>query len=629
MESSVSITGIVRARPADMANSAQASGAVELLPRSLQVHSRAPAQLPVPVLQAKAARGSGADAVRLAHRHLDMRDGPIARNVRVRSAVTHALRSALHDRDFIEVETPTLFKSTPEGAREFFVPTRSAGTVYALTQSPQQYKQLLMAGGIQRYFQVARCYRDEAGRSDRQPEFTQLDLEMSWVSAADIMELGTQLLRTAVHSAQAACSKWAHQAPVPASICSSLPEGPFDVLSYALALSRYGVDRPDRRVPSTIHNVNTQIQGVLSEFKPWQGVLDALCLTQDQGAAHMDEGALASLAPSVPSVRVLHVPGGATALSRKALDTLLQGVSARSASVGCNSTASGAAADWNSSTLVAARVPDSAGPWTGCSLGKLLPVSTQAAVASSVDATDGDLLLFAAGFGDYPCKLLGLARLALSDAMGGVSEDTPMDPLWVTGFPMFELASADTDASVAYRGTGSRLKAAHHPFTAPHPEHSEHLWGLLDAIQAASAADDAARVSQLREDCLVVTSDAYDLVVNGSELGGGSIRIHNTQQQEAVLKHALGLDGSQIAAFRHLLEALSHGAPPHGGIALGVDRTLSVLLGTASVRDVIAFPKSAGGRDAMTGAPSPPTAEQMAEYHFTWALPPPGEEGVR
>ncbi len=625
LESSLTITGLVCARPTDMVNSCQATGHVELRPSTVQVHSAAPAQLPVPVLQASGDRGTAADASRLAHRHLDMRDGPIARNIRVRSHVTHALRTALHEQDFIEVETPTLFRSTPEGAREFLVPTRSPGTVYALTQSPQQHKQLLMAGGIQRYFQVARCYRDEAGRSDRQPEFTQLDLEMSWVSADDIMALGSGLLRTAVAAAHKACQRWAHQAPIPACLPPTLPDAPLDVISYAEAISRYGVDRPDRRIPSAIHNASAPLAAALQQFKPWQAVLDALREESAAAARGVDGGAsLASLAPHVPSIRVLHVPGGAGALSRKALDAVLHSVAARAESVGCNSAAwPQAQAGGNSPTLVPARVSESA-TWSGSSLGKLLSGSAQQAVAASVNAAPGDLLLFAAGFGDFPCKVLGLARGAIADAMGSQSGGPAMDALWVTGFPMFELASADADSSVAYRGEGgeggaSRLKAAHHPFTAPHPEHADALWSALSNIAEASAAGDADQVSALRQGCLSLTSDAYDLVVNGSELGGGSIRIHDMTRQQAVLQHALGLGPAQVSAFQHLLSALSHGAPPHGGIALGLDRTLSVLLGTASVRDVIAFPKSAGGRDAMTGAPSPPTVEQMEEYHFQWA----------
>ena len=618
LESAITVSGVVRARPADMVNPEQATGAVELLPSAVRQHSTVPAALPVPVLQASMQRGAAADSSRLAYRYLDMRDGPIARNLRVRSAVTHALRSALHEQDFVEVETPTLFRSTPEGAREFLVPTRSPGTVYALTQSPQQYKQLLMVGGMQKYFQVARCYRDEAGRSDRQPEFTQLDLEMSWVTSAEVRQLGTQLLRTAVQAAAQACRKWAHQAPIPSSLSCSLPDTPLDVLSYATAVGRYGVDRPDRRIPSTIHDASHTLATNLSDFAPWAAALGALKGGVGGQSEQREEHSLASLGPRVPSVRVLCVPSGATALSRKVLDGVLHGVSARCATVGSNSGAAGGGTG-NSPTLVPARVPASPGPWTGSSLGKVLPQQAQDAVQRVTGAAPGDLLVFAAGFGDYPCKLLGMARLALSDAMGGVPSDAPMDPLWVTGFPMFELASADEDASVAYRGGGSRLKAAHHPFTAPHPEHSEQLWSALERISAACSAGDDALASSLREDCLSITSDAYDLVVNGSELGGGSIRIHDAGQQRAVLQHALGLGAAQVASFDHLLGALSHGAPPHGGIALGLDRTLSVLLGTQSVRDVIAFPKSAGGRDAMTGAPSPPTAEQMAEYHFSWA----------
>ena len=607
LESAVTVQGRVAARPDGQANANQPTGEVELEVSAISVDGLA-SPLPIQVCSATEAAANpdarGSEAARLTHRHLDLRGALLQRNLRVRSAVVHALRCALHDDDFVEVETPTLFRSTPEGAREFLVPSRSHGTVYALTQSPQQHKQLLMAGGMQRYFQVARCYRDEGGRSDRQPEFTQLDLELSWVDLPGMLHRIEGLFRTALSAAVGAAQRLQHVHPVPALLLHPPPAAPLPRLAYSDVMARFGSDRPDRRVPYHISDVTSVFaaEPASAGFKPWAHAL---------GGWRGQSG----LAPHHSSVRVLHVPGGGRQLSRKALDTLLQGVSASAASLGSNTQGLAVAAG-NSPLLVPARVVDPAEPWTGSGVAKILTLAQQQQVADMVGGVqEGDLLVFAAGWGEHGPRLLGKVREVLASALCPVPPDAGMDAYFVTDFPMFELAASDEDAAAVYRDAaggegGVSLKATHHPFTAP-ADHAA-LQAVLEQVQRGDVLGG-------RLAALDLTSAAYDLVVNGAELGGGSLRLHQRSVQEGVLVHLLGLPDHHVRGFEHLLQALEHGTPPHGGVALGLDRTLAVLLGSDSIRDVIAFPKSTGGRDLMSGAPAPPSEAQMAEYGFKWS----------
>ncbi|KAJ1734835.1 aspartate--tRNA ligase msd1 [Coemansia biformis] len=526
----VGVSGTVVRRPDGAARGKGESREIELLVDHVRVLNRA---LPLPFNPHSTANLPGEDT-RLAHRYLDLRRPELQRNIRMRSQATMAVRRFMHDSGFVDIETPVLFKSTPEGAREFLVPTRiGPGACYALPQSPQQFKQLLMAAGFDRYFQIARCFRDEDLRADRQPEFTQVDLEMSFVSKGDIQRVVEQLLQHV----------WG-------MVNGMRIEAPFRRMSFAEATSRFGSDKPDTRFGLEITPA-PQLSG------------DSDTVTE-----------------------VLVIPGGAAAFSTKELAPLTD--TARSSQANGESKLTsmhkvrdGDVAGLGRSTLLARWLAAGAGPQAsgsrltdlldtfGARSGDLLFVSERSAHVTPANTTLGRVRSLAAG-------------LLRDRGLLAIPADR-FDFLWVEEFPLFTREADDACG---------RLSATHHPFTAP-------------------VEDD---LPLLYTDPARVRGQHYDLVLNGVELGGGSIRVHDPDVQQHIFHEVLRLAPDVEASFGHLVAALGHGCPPHGGIALGLDRLVAVLTGSTSLRDVIAFPKAASGRDLSVHAPAPATADQLAEY---------------
>ena len=512
-ETVVLVEGVVAQRPEAMRNAELSTGAVEVKATGLRIVG--PADTPViPV-----ARGKGeqlaAEELRLRHRYLDLRRDELQRNLVLRHRLMQTTRRYLTETGFFEIETPMLTKPTPEGARDYLVPSRvHPGEFYALPQSPQIYKQLLMVAGYDRYFQIARCFRDEDLRADRQPEFTQIDVEASFVSEEDIIRIAEGLVRALWREAGG---------DVPATI----PRMP-----YAEAMERYGIDRPDLRFGLEIADVSDVFRG--SEFVVTKSALDA-------GGR----------------VRGIRVPGGAT-LSRKQVDE----VEAAAKSAGARGLL---------------RIKRQNGALDGPAAKFLAEGS-----ADRLGLADGDLGLYVAGPDHLSSPALDRVRQEVAQRMQLVPGDVNAF-VWVTDFPMFERDPA----------TGS-LGAVHHPFTAPQPADLD----LLDSEPWRARAQ------------------AYDLVHNGLELGGGSIRIHDPRVQARIFR-LLGIDETTAQArFGFLLEALRAGAPPHGGIAFGFDRLAMVLAGATSLRDVIAFPKTTAARALFEGAPSAVPASDIAELHI-------------
>ncbi len=457
------------------------------------------------------------ETTRLRYRWLDLRRQGMRDAMLARTLVVRTMREVLDGRDFLELETPILTRSTPEGARDFLVPSRmNPGSFYALPQSPQLFKQLFMMAGYERYYQIARCFRDEDLRADRQPEFTQLDLEMAFVEEDDVIAV-MEAVMEAVFAATA----------------FDLPPTPWPRMGYDEAVGRFGVDRPDTRFGLEIHDVGGLLAG--SAFKVFESVLGG--------------GGV---------VRALNA--GAREFSRSELEGLNDVVRVHGAKA-------------------AAPIyvqDDPAQPWAG-NLAKFFTPAQMSAVNAELEASDGDLLLFVADSAKVAAASLGGLRLHLAERLRLIPEGRH-DPLWITGFPMFE-----RDESA---GPDARWAALHHPFTAPE--------------------GDLGDPGALR-------SRAYDLVLDGVEIGGGSIRIHTPEVQAAVFEH-LGMGPEEARErFGFLLEALRYGAPPHGGIAMGVDRIVALVCGLDSIRDVIAFPKTASGSDPLTGAPAPVDAPQLKE----------------
>jgi aspartyl-tRNA synthetase len=516
-EDCLRVTGTVRARHA--VNDKIKSGKVEVVATRIELLNKAD---PLPF---HAHENPGED-IRLKYRYLDMRRPAMQQMMRTRIKLVQSLRRWLDARGFQDIETPILTKATPEGARDFLVPARMhAGEFYALPQSPQLFKQILMMAGFDRYYQIARCFRDEALRADRQLEFTQLDMEFAWVSERDVQDATEELIRTVFHE-----------------VMGVELVNPFPRLTYAEAMRRYGSDKPDLRIALELADVAELVKGC--EFKVFT-----------DWASH-PEGRVAAL----------RVPGGAE-LSRKQIDDC----AAHAAKHGAKGLA------WMKVTDLAKGREGITSP-----IAKFLDDATLNAVLDATRAQSGDIVFFGAGPWKSVSDFMGALRIKVAKDLGQVAQGWA--PLWVTDFPMFEW---DEEAQ--------RYVALHHPFTAP-------------------AVDD---VAALRADAKTAVSRGYDMVLNGNEIGGGSIRIHRSDMQSAVFD-LLGITREEAELkFGFLLEALRYGAPPHGGIAFGIDRIAALMAGTESIRDVIAFPKTTTAQCPMTGAPSPVPDKQLAEVHIS------------
>jgi len=514
-EDCLRITGTVRARHS--VNEKIATGRIEIVATAIEVLNKA-GKLPF------YSHETPGEDVRLKYRYLDLRNPVMQKRMRKRIALVQALRRHLDAAGFQDIETPILTKATPEGARDYLVPSRvHAGEFFALPQSPQLFKQLLMMAGMDRYYQIARCFRDEDLRADRQPEFTQLDMEFAFVTEQDIQDYVEKLIRDVFREVQGV------------ELAS-----PFPRLTYAEAMRRYGSDKPDLRIALELVDVATLVKDCeFKVFTEWAG---------------NPEGRVAAL----------RLPGGAT-LSRKQIDEC-----------------AAHAAKHGAKGLAWMRVDDVEKKRDGINspIAKFLDDATLATLLQVTKAQSGDLLFFGAGPWKSVCDFMGALRLKVAKDAGLVADGWA--PLWVTDFPMFEW---DEDAK--------RFVALHHPFTAPR-------------------VDD---VADLEKNARNAVSRGYDMVLNGNEIGGGSVRIHRSEMQSKVFDLlGIGRDEAQ-AKFGFLLEALRYGAPPHGGIAFGIDRIAALMAGTESIRDVIAFPKTASAQCLLTSAPSPVPDSQLAELH--------------
>jgi aspartyl-tRNA synthetase len=509
----VLVIGTVKARPAGNENNEIATGGIEVVCDQLEVLSEA-AALPFPVDSGDLSNIS--EEVRLKYRYLDLRrEGP-AKNLRLRSKVTAAIRDVMNDSDFLEIETPYLTRSTPEGARDFLVPVRlQPGSWYALPQSPQLFKQLLMVAGMERYYQIARCFRDEDFRADRQPEFTQLDIEISFADQSDVMAIAEKVLQKVFEKV----AGYKINLPIPH-------------MTYEQAMREYGSDKPDLRFENKLINMTDFFKD--TSFRVFQ--------SEYVGAVVM--------------------PGGA-ASPRRELDAWQDWAKARGAK-----------------GLAYILVQDDG--TLGGPVAKNLSEKEIAGVAAFAGAKTGDAIFFAAGLPAASQNLLGAVRLEIGNRCNLIDE-AAWKFVWVVDAPMFE--------PVDEENSGSGWTAVHHPFTGPKPEFKD----TFDSDPKSALAY------------------AYDIVLNGSEIGGGSIRIHQREMQQRVFK-TIGLSAQEAESkFGFLLEAFNYGPPPHGGIALGIDRLCALLAGASSIREVIAFPKTASGGDPLTGAPTPITPAQRKE----------------
>ncbi|XP_032048617.1 aspartate--tRNA ligase, mitochondrial [Aythya fuligula] len=525
VESVVRVTGIVSSRPPGQENPKMPTGDIEVKVETAEILNSCK-KLPFEIKDFI----KKSEALRMQYRYLDLRSFQLQYNLRLRSQIVMRMREYLCNlHGFVDVETPTLFKRTPGGAKEFLVPSREAGKFYSLPQSPQQFKQLLMVGGVDRYFQVARCYRDEGSRPDRQPEFTQIDIEMSFVDQAGIQGLIEGLLQYSWPQERGAVTT------------------PFPSMTYEEALADYGTDKPDTRFGMKIVDISdilrrSDVQFVQNALSYPRGTVKAICIPQ--GVRYLKNKDLESLKESAKSQ-----------FNQEVMDMICR-------------------PDGSLKSL----------------LTKLLGEEQQSELMRALNVQVDDVVLLAAGEHKRVCSALGSLRLESADlleAAGMMLRDpTAFHFLWVVDFPLF-LPKEENPAE---------LESAHHPFTAPHP----------------------ADTNLLYSDPTKVRSQHYDLVLNGNEIGGGSIRIHNAEQQRFVLEKVLKEDSEVLS---HLLEALEFGAPPHGGIALGLDRLISLIVGAPSIRDVIAFPKSFRGRDLMGNAPDYVTPEELEPYHIQVSWP--------
>ncbi len=527
----VQVSGKVRPRPAGTNNPKIPTGEIEVAASALEVLNLAEV-LPFPVDDPEVASKVN-EELRLKYRYLDLRRPEMARNLRLRSKVAMATRAYMDEQGFLEVETPILFKSTPEGAREFLVPNRrEPGTFYALPQSPQQWKQILMVGGVERYYQLARCFRDEDQRADRQLEFTQVDIEMSFIDREDIYALIEGLLKRI----------WK------VALGMEIPT-PFKRITFAEAMNRWGSDKPDTRFGMELQDFTDEFRS--SGFKVFSGAVangGVVKALNAKGMAGATQGQIETMTDYAKSfgakgLAYIKVEGG----------------------------------EWKSPIV------------------KFFSETEKAALVRKLGIEEGDLILFAADQWLNACEILGKIRLYCADVLKSQGKLTVpadrFDFLWVVDFP---LLSFDKEQN--------RWYSSHHPFTAP-------------------VAED---IALLKTDPKKVRGQHYDIVVNGVELGGGSIRIHQPDVQKTVFEEVLQIPPEMVKArFGYMLEAFRFGAPPHGGIALGFDRLCAILCNTPSIRDVIAFPKTAKGTDLMTDSPAGVEPKQLRELHLELKKKPP------
>jgi aspartyl-tRNA synthetase len=514
------IEGEVRLRPAGMDNGDLKSGKIEIVAKRLEILNSSETP-PFPLTE----QAEVSEDVRLRHRYIDLRRPEMLQKLRFRSKITSRLRNFLDDNGFLDIETPILTKATPEGARDYLVPSRThEGSFFALPQSPQLFKQLLMVSGMDRYYQVVRCFRDEDLRADRQPEFTQLDIETSFVEEEDLMSMMEQMIRDLFDKA----------------LGESLPN-PFPRMTYQDAMTRFGSDKPDLRIDLELVDVNDLMKSV--DFKVFSG------------PANDDKGRVAAL----------KVPNGAS-LSRKMIDDYTKYVGI-----------------YGAKGLAYIKVNDIDAGVAGLQspILKFLPEDVVMAIMQRTEAKTGDLVFFGADKSSIVNEALGALRVKLGHDLDLVSGD--WQPLWVVAFPMFE-----------WDEKSARWTALHHPFTAPR----ESDLALLDSNPG---------------ECL---SRAYDMVLNGTELGGGSMRIHKADVQSKVFE-LLGINAEEADdKFGFLLEALKFGCPPHGGLAFGLDRLAMLMTGSSSIREVMAFPKTQSASCPLTSAPSAVDERQLKELNI-------------